>query len=149
MFIDPNHAIAHNKIILIDGKTIITGSFNFSKAAEESNAENLLVIQDKPALSVAFEQNFHHHLEHSVKYEGKAEGAAANTRGPTEKAPTTSAGPTPPAAAQGTMTVYVTKSGKKYHREGCVFLAKSSIPLDLVAAKGKGYTPCSKCSPAE
>ena len=38
----------HNKIMLIDGDTIITGSFNFTKAAEESNAENLLVLRDKP-----------------------------------------------------------------------------------------------------
>ena len=39
------HAIAHNKIIVIDGKTVITGSFNFTKAAEEKNAENLLIIK--------------------------------------------------------------------------------------------------------
>jgi phosphatidylserine/phosphatidylglycerophosphate/cardiolipin synthase-like enzyme len=39
--IDSNHAIAHNKIILIDGSTLLTGSFNFTNAAERSNAENL------------------------------------------------------------------------------------------------------------
>jgi phosphatidylserine/phosphatidylglycerophosphate/cardiolipin synthase-like enzyme len=41
-FIDTKHAIAHSKVMIIDGDTVITGSFNFSKAAEESNAENLL-----------------------------------------------------------------------------------------------------------
>jgi phosphatidylserine/phosphatidylglycerophosphate/cardiolipin synthase-like enzyme len=41
--IDAKHAIAHNKVMIIDGETIITGSFNFTKAAEENNAENLLV----------------------------------------------------------------------------------------------------------
>ena len=46
-FIDAKHAIAHNKIMVIDGQTVITGSFNFTKAAEENNAENLLVIRDK------------------------------------------------------------------------------------------------------
>ncbi len=30
-YIDDKHAIAHNKIMLIDGRTIITGSFNFTK----------------------------------------------------------------------------------------------------------------------
>jgi phosphatidylserine/phosphatidylglycerophosphate/cardiolipin synthase-like enzyme len=30
--IDANHAIAHNKIIIIDGETVLTGSFNFTKA---------------------------------------------------------------------------------------------------------------------
>jgi phosphatidylserine/phosphatidylglycerophosphate/cardiolipin synthase-like enzyme len=37
--------IAHNKIIIIDSETVITGSFNFTKAAEEKNAENLLIIK--------------------------------------------------------------------------------------------------------
>ena len=45
--IDAAHAISYNKIIVIDGETIITGSFNFTKAAQEKNAENLLVIRDK------------------------------------------------------------------------------------------------------
>ena len=45
--IDAAHAIAHNKVMVVDGETVITGSFNFTKAAEEKNAENLLVIRDK------------------------------------------------------------------------------------------------------
>ena len=68
--IDAKHAIAHNKIILIDGRTIITGSFNFTKAAEESNAENLLIIEGKPELYSAYQRNFDDHLAHSEKYEG-------------------------------------------------------------------------------
>ena len=36
--IDAAHAIAHNKVMVIDGETVITGSFNFTKAAEENNA---------------------------------------------------------------------------------------------------------------
>jgi len=48
--IDDQHPIAHNKVIVIDSTTIITGSFNFTKAAEEKNAENLLVIKDAPEL---------------------------------------------------------------------------------------------------
>jgi phosphatidylserine/phosphatidylglycerophosphate/cardiolipin synthase-like enzyme len=79
-YIDDKHAIAHNKIMLIDGRTIITGSFNFTKQAERSNAENLLIIQDKPTLYTAYEDNFRRHLEHSVVYEGRenrqADGAA-------------------------------------------------------------------------
>src|SRR5664280_659644 len=46
-YIDSKHAIAHNKIIIIDKETVITGSFNFTKAAEEKNAENLLIIRNK------------------------------------------------------------------------------------------------------
>jgi len=47
MWIDSKHAIAHNKVMVVDGRTVITGSFNFTKSAEERNAENLLVIRDE------------------------------------------------------------------------------------------------------
>ena len=38
-------AIAHNKVMIIDERTVITGSFNFTKAAQKSNAENLLILE--------------------------------------------------------------------------------------------------------
>src|ERR1039458_436265 len=41
--IDSKHAIAHNKVIIVDGRTVQQGSFNYTKAAEESNGENVLV----------------------------------------------------------------------------------------------------------
>ena len=44
-------------------------------------------------------------------------------------------------------TVYVTNSGKKYHREGCRRLKKSKIPMSLSDARDAGYGPCSKCNP--
>ena len=42
--------------------------------------------------------------------------------------------------------VFVTRTGSKYHRSGCRYLRKSSIPKSLVDAK-KGYSPCSVCKP--
>jgi phosphatidylserine/phosphatidylglycerophosphate/cardiolipin synthase-like enzyme len=71
IFIDDKHAIAHNKIIIIDQATIITGSFNFTKAAEEKNAENLLVIRGDPGLVKKYIANFEEHLGHSERYEGR------------------------------------------------------------------------------
>ncbi len=71
VYIDHKHAIAHNKIMLIDGQAIITGSFNFTKAAEQSNAENLLVLIGKPDLYAAYEKNFQAHLRHADRYEGR------------------------------------------------------------------------------
>src|SRR3989449_4724280 len=55
--IDAEHAIAHSKVMVIDSATIITGSFNFTTAAEQKNAENLLVIKDTPELVKAYEAN--------------------------------------------------------------------------------------------
>ena len=46
-YIDSVNEIAHNKIMIIDQETVITGSFNFTRAAEERNAENVLIIRDK------------------------------------------------------------------------------------------------------
>ena len=66
-FIDDKHAIAHNKIMIIDKETVITGSFNFTKAAEEKNAENLLIIRNKD-LAKVYLQNWYTHREHSERY---------------------------------------------------------------------------------
>lgn len=68
VLIDAEHAIAHNKIIIIDKSTLITGSFNFSKAAEEKNAENLLVIKGNQKLVDQYLLNFEAHKVHSVPY---------------------------------------------------------------------------------
>lgn len=40
--------IAHNKVMIIDRYILITGSFNFTKAAEEKNVENVLIIKEEP-----------------------------------------------------------------------------------------------------
>jgi phosphatidylserine/phosphatidylglycerophosphate/cardiolipin synthase-like enzyme len=68
VFTDGAHPIAHNKIMLIDGRTIITGSFNFTAQAEHGNGENLLVMRDKADLYGAYERNFQAHLAHSTPY---------------------------------------------------------------------------------
>jgi phosphatidylserine/phosphatidylglycerophosphate/cardiolipin synthase-like enzyme len=69
--IDPAHQIAHNKIITIDGETVITGSSNFTKQAEERNAENLLVIRDRK-LAELYTRNWQEHADHSEPYAGRA-----------------------------------------------------------------------------
>jgi phosphatidylserine/phosphatidylglycerophosphate/cardiolipin synthase-like enzyme len=66
-YLDSKHEKAHNKIILIDGQTVITGSFNFSD--EEKKADNLVVIQGKPKIIEAYESNFLSHLGHSKKHD--------------------------------------------------------------------------------
>ncbi len=70
-FIDDKHAIAHNKVMVIDSRIVITGSFNFTREAEEANAENLLVIRDS-AMAEKYADNWREHLAHSVPYEPRA-----------------------------------------------------------------------------
>jgi phosphatidylserine/phosphatidylglycerophosphate/cardiolipin synthase-like enzyme len=70
--IDAKHTIAHNKVMIIDGETVITGSFNFTKAAEEKNAENLLVIRDRK-LAERYTKNWQEHERHSEVYVGRGQ----------------------------------------------------------------------------
>jgi endonuclease YncB( thermonuclease family) len=67
--------------------------------------------------------------------------------------PTPAEGVTAPPAVvqsptdQGAVIVYITASGKKYHRAECRHLRKSCIPMDLNEARVRGYEPCSQCKP--
>jgi phosphatidylserine/phosphatidylglycerophosphate/cardiolipin synthase-like enzyme len=54
---DGNRYVLHHKVVIIDDHTVVTGSFNFSASATESNDENLLVIRD-PDLAALYIQEF-------------------------------------------------------------------------------------------
>jgi phosphatidylserine/phosphatidylglycerophosphate/cardiolipin synthase-like enzyme len=56
--------------MIIDGATVLTGSFNFTRAADEKNAENLLVIHDV-RIAAKYEQNWQTHFNHSEYYAGR------------------------------------------------------------------------------
>lgn len=58
VWIDDSVAIAHNKVMIIDGDTVITGSFNFTQAAQQRNAENVMVISKAPGLAQAYARNW-------------------------------------------------------------------------------------------
>jgi phosphatidylserine/phosphatidylglycerophosphate/cardiolipin synthase-like enzyme len=60
------YKIQHNKVVIVDGETVQTGSFNYSRSAENANAENVLVIQKCPALAAAYLQDWTK-LERSIK----------------------------------------------------------------------------------
>ena len=55
---DERHPIFHHKFAVIDGVTLVTGSFNWSAVAEARNAENTLVIRNNPDLAAQFSQAF-------------------------------------------------------------------------------------------
>jgi len=67
---DTAHAAAHNEVIIIDAEIVITGSFPFTKAAEEQNAENLLIIRNR-AVAETYIKNYVEHSRHSEPYEAK------------------------------------------------------------------------------
>ena len=87
--IDHEHAIAHNKIIIIDKKVVITGSYNFTNQAESENAENVVIIQGHPELVAAYRENFFKHRDHAkpaqIK-EGEMKDRRAHPNGQQHKA---------------------------------------------------------------
>lgn len=72
VYIDAEHAIAHNKVMVIDAGqpsgAVITGSFNFTHAAQTNNAENVLILRGNAALVDAYLANWKRHREHSRPY---------------------------------------------------------------------------------
>ncbi len=58
---DLKAAIAHNKVMVIDRRRVITGSYNFTRAANTRNAENLVVLQDPPTVAL-YAANFDRRL---------------------------------------------------------------------------------------
>ncbi len=67
VYIDGRHANAHNKIMVIDRETVITGSFNYTYPAESKNAENILIIKSGE-LAKVYADNWLNHRQHSKKY---------------------------------------------------------------------------------
>jgi phosphatidylserine/phosphatidylglycerophosphate/cardiolipin synthase-like enzyme len=68
--IDGKHAIAPSKVRIIEREGVITGSFNFTKAAREKNAKSLLIIRD-PTVAAQDVKNGNGHRQHSQPYRGR------------------------------------------------------------------------------
>lgn len=67
-FLDSKHSIAHNKTIIIDSETVISGSANLTKAADESNAENSIIIKDR-SIATQYTVNWNLHKSHSEQFQ--------------------------------------------------------------------------------
>jgi phosphatidylserine/phosphatidylglycerophosphate/cardiolipin synthase-like enzyme len=58
VYVDANPRNMHHKVMILDGTTTITGSFNFSDSADKSNDENMLVIRNNAAVATQFTGEF-------------------------------------------------------------------------------------------
>jgi phosphatidylserine/phosphatidylglycerophosphate/cardiolipin synthase-like enzyme len=72
IYLNSLHAASHNKIVIIDGAepaaTVITGSYNFTSAAQSRNAENVVVITGNRRLAQRFTANFELHRGQSLPW---------------------------------------------------------------------------------
>jgi phosphatidylserine/phosphatidylglycerophosphate/cardiolipin synthase-like enzyme len=64
--LDGKHAIAHNKVMVIDQTVVITGSFNFTNSASARNAENFLVLKSAD-LAEKYRLQWQTHWAHGVE----------------------------------------------------------------------------------
>jgi phosphatidylserine/phosphatidylglycerophosphate/cardiolipin synthase-like enzyme len=67
--LDAQHVSAHDKVMILDGAIVITGSSNWTVAADTQNGENLLVIWDL-RLAEVYAENWQRHADHSIPCRG-------------------------------------------------------------------------------
>lgn len=72
--IDGHYHIQHDKMMIVDGTTLETGSFNYAKSAEYDNSENVLVIKNMPKIVSQYQEHFASRWALSQPFDLKAQG---------------------------------------------------------------------------
>ena len=128
VLVDRPRGIMHDKVMIIDGDTVITGSYNYTKRAERENVENLLVIHD-PALAAQYARHWHSRASLATELSGAAGGSEMASQ----------AGP-----------IIGNRRTSIYQWPGCPYYGRISI-RDRVefpnaqAAEQAGYRPAKNC----
>lgn len=65
---DNHYRIQHDKVIIVDGSTVETGSFNFAKTAESKNSENVIVIHNAPDLVAEYLAHWENRWQQGVDF---------------------------------------------------------------------------------
>ena len=72
VWLETRYQNAHNKVIVIDAAsaaaTVVTGSFNFTWAAQHKNAENILIARNNPPLAARYAANWERQREQALAY---------------------------------------------------------------------------------
>jgi len=68
VWLDEQHQSAHNKVMVIDGDTIVTGSMNFTYSGQFKNAENVLILRGNKPLAEAYSANWQRHHNHASPF---------------------------------------------------------------------------------
>lgn len=79
VLVDTVPGLMHNKVMIVDGATVVTGSFNYTWSAEHRNAENLLVIHD-PALAAEYTQDWNIRATRSRPLNASASAGSAQAQ---------------------------------------------------------------------
>lgn len=63
--IDRKHVIQHERILVVDGRNIQTGSFSYVNGADFQNSENAILVRENPALASIYLKEWKTHWDHS------------------------------------------------------------------------------------
>jgi len=134
VLVDAVPGLMHNKVMIVDGATVVTGSFNYTWSAEHRNAENLLVIHD-PALAVEYAQNWNIRAARSRPLIAAVEGDSPSV----QAAPKAAIGP-----------IVGNHRSMIYEWPGCPYYDKIAARnrvsfLNAQAAQAAGYRPAKNC----
>jgi len=139
--------------MIIDDTTVLTGSFNFTKAAEHANAENLVILKDAPDLAQRYRQNWLAHAAHSSAY--RAKDAALRKGLVIEQEMQSQGTRASDVAKKNDDPVRGNRSSKVYHLPGCPgysrLSAKNTVRFmseaDAIAAGFRKAKNCPAGSP--
>jgi phosphatidylserine/phosphatidylglycerophosphate/cardiolipin synthase-like enzyme len=74
VWLDSNYQAAHNKVVIVDADTAnattITGSYNFTVAAQWHNAENIVILRDNREVARAYRDNWLRLKAHATPWPG-------------------------------------------------------------------------------
>lgn len=114
------------------------------KLEEEKQSLSTQIEESKKTSSITTVNQSNQTTQNLTKTQSKTTSAQTSTK---STATSSNATTNKSTTVQNTNseTVYVTKTGKKYHKSGCSYLKDSKIAKTLSEAKSQGYTACSKC----
>jgi len=138
VLVDTVSGLMHNKVMIIDGGTVATGSFNYTWSAEHKNAENLVLIHD-PALAAAYTQNWNARAAKSSPLNSSASAAS-----PQPQAAAAEAAGVPKGSVRGNRRSMI------YQWPGCPYYDAISASNQVEfpnpqAAEAAGFRPAKNC----
>jgi phosphatidylserine/phosphatidylglycerophosphate/cardiolipin synthase-like enzyme len=140
VLVDRPPGLMHDKVMIIDGETVVTGSFNYTYSAEHKNVENLLVIHDS-RLAAQYVQHWRSRAIESRPLRAGVSGVGGQSLA-------ASGGATVPSAPSG--PVIGNRHSRIYEWPGCPGYDKNSaanrVPFfNAQAAEMAGYRAARNC----
>jgi phosphatidylserine/phosphatidylglycerophosphate/cardiolipin synthase-like enzyme len=138
VLVDRPPGLMHDKVMIIDGETVVTGSFNYTYSAEHRNVENLLVIHDA-ALAELYVQHWRSRASESHPLRISAGGDNSQGLASLDSAPSEPTGP-----------IVGNRRSRIYEWPGCPGYDKIAAGnrvqfTDAQAAEQAGYRAARNC----